>query len=130
MRQECDWVTDEVRNLSCKKKDAWIHLCNSRTPSTVDEYNHLCKMTKLAVDKARNAWWSARAEEAERRAAVAECLGRGGSLIRELRLLGKSVAKASSSTLHALDGTVLTSNDSKLHHWAEHFASVANCTSK
>ena len=50
------------------------------------------KMTKLAVDKARNAWWGARAEEAERRAAVAECLGRGGSLIRELQLLGKSVA--------------------------------------
>ena len=66
MRQECDWVTDEVRNLS-HKKDAWIRLCNNRTPSTVDEYNHLCKTTKLAADKARNAWWSARAEEAERR---------------------------------------------------------------
>ena len=82
MRQECDWMTDEVRNLSHKKKDAWIRLCNSRTPSIVDEYNHLCMMTKLAVDKAKNAWWGSRAEEAERRPAVAECLGRGGSLIR------------------------------------------------
>ena len=42
MRQECDWMTIEVRNLSRKKKDAWIRLCNSRTPSIVDEYNHLC----------------------------------------------------------------------------------------
>ena len=49
--------------------------------------------------------------------------------ILDQRLLGKSVAKASSLTLHALDGTVITSNDIKLHRWAEHFASVANCIS-
>ena len=110
MRQEPEWITDDVRNLSQKKMVAWIHLCNNRTSSLAEEYKRLCKMIKEAANKARNAWWNARAEEAERRAAVAECLGRGGSLIRELRLLSRSVAKASSTTLHALDGTALTSD--------------------
>ena len=53
MRQESDWVTDAVSNLS--QKDAWISLCNNRTSSSVEEYKHLFKMTKLAADQARNA---------------------------------------------------------------------------
>lgn len=129
-RQEVDWVTVEVRNLSSKKKDAWIHLCNNRNPHTITSYKRLCKLTKLAAGKARNSWWSARAEEAEKRAAIAESLGRGGSLVRELRLLGRGAAKASSSTLQAVDGTMLISNVNKLRRWAEHFASVTQCSSQ
>ena len=129
-RQEVDWMTDEVRNLSSKKKDAWIRLCNDRNPHNITSYKRLCKLTKLAADKARNSWWSACAEEAEKRAAITESLGRGGSLIRELRLLGRGAAKASSSTLQAVDGTVLTSDENKLCRWAEHFASVTQCSSQ
>ena len=123
-------MTDEVRNLSSKKKDAWICLCNNRNPHTIASYKRLCKLTKLAADKARNSWWSARAEEAKKRAAIAESLGRGGSLVRELRLLGRGAAKASSSSLQALDGTILTSDENKLRRWAEHFASVTQCSSQ
>ena len=129
-RQEDDWVTDEVRNLSKKKKEAWVHLCNNRTPHTIVLYKRLCKLTRVAADKARNSWWSARAEEAERHAAIAESLGCGGSLVRELRLAGRSASKASASILHAVDGTVLTSDESKLRRWAEHFKSVTQCSSQ
>ena len=54
-RQEVDWVTDEVRNLSSKKKDAWIRLCNNRNPHTITSYKQLCKLTKLAADKVRSS---------------------------------------------------------------------------
>ena len=129
-RQEDDWVTDEVRNLSKKKKEAWVHLCNNRTPHTIVLYKRLCKLTRVAADKARSSWWSARAEEAEKHAAIAESLGCGGSLVRELRLAGRSAPKASASILHAVDGTVLTSDESKLRRWAEHFTSVTQCSSQ
>ena len=49
---------------------------------------------------------------------------------QELRLAGRSTSKASASTLHAADGTVLTSDESKLCHWAEHFTSVTQCSSQ
>ena len=81
----------------------------------------------MAAEKARNAWWTARAVEAEKRAWVAEQLGHGGSLIKELRLLKKHFSKPSSSTLSALDGSLLTTDSSKLERWAEHFANIVNC---
>ena len=113
-----------------RKKEAWVCLCNNRTPHNIELYKRLCKLTRVAADKARNSWWSARAEEAERRALIAESLGRGGSLVRDLRLAGRSASKASASTLHAADGTVLTSDESKLRRWAEHFTSVTQCSSQ
>ena len=97
-----------------EEKEAWVCLCNNRNPQTIALHKQLCKLTRVAADKARNSWWSARAEEAERHAAIAESLGRGGSLVRELRLIGRSTSKASTSTLQAADGTVLTSDESKL----------------
>ena len=123
-------MMDEMRNLSQKNKEAWVRLCNNRTPHTIVLYKQLCKLTRVAADIAWNSWWSARAEEAERHAAIAESLGCGGSLVRELRLAGRSASKASASTLHAADGPVLTRDESKLRHWAEHFTSVTRCSSQ
>ena len=74
-------------------------------------------------------WWSARAEEAEKHAMLAEQLGRGGSLIKELRLLGKQVSKASVTPLMGRDGSTLIGDEEKLQRWAEHFSSVVNCES-
>ena len=65
--------------------------------------------------------------EAERQAHIAEQQGRGGSLIRELRLLKKKFSKPASSTLLAKDGTTLQSDSAKLNRWAEHFNEVVNC---
>ena len=125
-----DWITDEVCNLSRKKQEAWLRLKNAHsqdTPQLKTEYNHLKKLTKVAVEKARNSWWSKRAEEAEHRALVAEQQGRGGSLIKDLRLLQKKFSKPASSTLVAKDGTTLQSDEDKLNRWAEHFEEVVNC---
>ena len=56
----------------------------------------LCKLTRVAADKAQNLWWSARAEEAERHAAIAESLGHGAGLFSfELGLASRSASKAS-----------------------------------
>ena len=125
-----DWVTDEVRNLSRKKQEAWIRLKNA-PPQDISrlkrEYNHLKRLTKIAAEKARNLWWSERAAEAERRALIAEQQGRGGSLIRDLRLSKKKFSKPASSTLVAKDGTTLQRDGDKLNRWAEYFKEVANC---
>ena len=91
------------------------------------EYDHLRKLTKVAAEKARNAWWSERAAEAEHRTLVAEQQGRGGSLIRDLHLLGKKFSKPASSNLVAKDGRVLRSDGDKLNRWAENFQEVVNC---
>ena len=65
---DSDWITDEVRNLSRKKKEAWVHLRNA-PPQDISrlktEYNHLKKLTKVSAEKARNSWWSESAAEAE-----------------------------------------------------------------
>ena len=123
-------MTDEGRNLSEQKKETWVPLCNNRTLHTIVLYKQLCKLMRGAADKARKSWWNAHAEEAERHAAIAESLGCGGSLVRELRLAGRSASKASASTLHPVDGTVLTSDESKLRRWAEYFTSVTQCSSQ
>ena len=118
-----DWVTDELRNLSKKKSSAWLRYRNAAKQGYEVsrhrvEYKRYCSLTKVAAEKARNAWWTACAVEAEKRAWVAEQLGHGGSLIKELRLLKKHFSKPSSSTLSALDGSLLTTDSSKLERWA------------
>ena len=130
-KREAEWVTDELRNLSKKKRDAWLHLrdANSNTNLVDRKAEYLClkKLTKVAADKARNAWWSARAVEAERRAWVAEQTGRGGSLIKELRLLKYHFNKPRSTILYAKDGAPLSNDTDKINRWAEHFNEVVNC---
>ena len=75
-RVEADWMTDEVRNLSRKKRDAWLNLNGSGSHGNKElllgAYKKLKKQTEVATDKARNAWWSACAEEAEKCAILAE----------------------------------------------------------
>ena len=65
-----DWVTDELRNLSQKKSNAWLSYHNAakrgyEVKNHREEYKLFCKLTKEAAEKARNAWWTARAVEAE-----------------------------------------------------------------
>ena len=119
-----------MRNLSKKKQEAWVRLKNAPlqdTPHLQSEYNHLKKLTKVAAEKARNSWWSEHAVEAERLATVAEQQGRGGSLIKDLRLLQRKFSKPTSSTLVAKDGTSVQSDRDKLNCWAKHFEEVVNC---
>ena len=125
-----DWITDEVRNLSRKKKEAWAHLRNA-PPQDIShlktEYSHLKKLTKVSAEKARSSWWSESAAEAERQALAVEQQGKGGSLIRGF-VLQKKFSKPASSALVAKDGKTLQSSRDKLNRWAEHFTQeVVNC---
>ena len=60
-KKEADWITEEVRSLSRKKKEAWVRLWN--TPSSdsdqhsaaMAEYCRFTKLTKVTAEKARNA---------------------------------------------------------------------------
>ena len=132
-KKEVDWITDEVRSLSRKKKEAWLHLQDisptdtNRHPTALAEYRKFRKLTKVAAERARNAWWSARAVEAEKKAKMSQELGRGGSLIKDLRLLKRKISKPSSSYILAKDKSILSSDTDKLQRWAEHFAEVSSC---
>lgn len=83
---------------------------NVRHSTALAEYHRLRRLTKVAVDKARNARWSARAVEAETKAKISQQLGHGGSLIKELRLLKSQISKPSSSYLLGKDKTILSSD--------------------
>ena len=132
-RQEKEWVTEELRNLSRKKREAWQRMWQSDGPhpnntALRDQYKHYCKLTRDAAERARNKWWSDRAAEAEKRAQVAEREGQGGSLIKELRLLKSHFTKASAPSLLAKDGgSSVTSDEDKCKRWVEHFEEVFNC---
>ena len=78
------------------------------------------------AEKARNLWWSERAAEAEPRVNIPEQQDRGGSSIRELRLL-KKYFKPASSLLVVKNDTTLQSDSDKLNHWAEHFNEIVKC---
>ena len=93
------------------------------------EFKSVRQLTKKAAERARNSCWSSRVVEAERLAQRAERSGRGGSLTRELRLLGSSIPKASTSPLFSTKKTPLINDEEKLQRWSEHFASVVNSCS-
>ena len=67
------------------------------------------------------------AVEAESWALVDKLQGRGGSLIKDLHLLGKKFSKSASSNLVAKDDIILYSGGDKLICWAKHFQEMVNC---
>ena len=52
-------------------------------------YQQLKKLSRKCADKAREEWWEGKAEQAEKLCEAAVRLGRGGSLLKDLRLLQK-----------------------------------------
>ena len=73
----------------------------------------------------RNKWGSDRAVEAEKRAQIAKKEGRGGSMIKELRLLKNHFAKVSTpSVLTKDEASSVTSDEDKHKHCVEHFEGV------
>ena len=119
-QKEANWITDEVKNLSRKKKEAWLRLRDTSSSNddgrsiALAEYRRFRRLTKVAVEKARNAWWSAKAVEAENKAKLSQQLGHGGSLIKDLRLLKNQAFKPSPSNLLAKDRSILSSDTDNL----------------
>ena len=112
-------VTEELRNLARKKREVWQRLWQaggSHLDSALQsQYKQYCKLTKTAAERARNKWWRDRTVEAEKRAQIAEKEGRGGSMIKELRLLKNHFAKASTPSLLTKDGTSSVTSDEDKH---------------
>ena len=67
--------------------------------------------------------------EAEKKAWVAQQQGRGGSLIKDLRLLKKQASKPYPSYLLAKYNTIISSDTDKLQRWVEHFAEASKSCS-
>ena len=131
-KPESDWTTDEMREISEKKARAWMRLKKfPNDPNLKVEYQRLKALAKKTAESARNAWWESKAEEAVRMYEKAVKQGRGGSLLKELRLLQRSQGSSSNTVLRAADGKGrITSTKEKLERWRQHFEQVTNVVSE
>ena len=85
-----DWVTDEVHDVARRKQEAWIRWQKSPDNEDLGQgYQQLNKLSRKCADKAREEWWEGKVEQAEKLCEAAVRLGRGGSLLKDLRLLQK-----------------------------------------
>ena len=128
---EEDWVTDAVREASKQKREAWMRWQKFPGDDALRlHYHQLKAQSREVADKAREEWWERKAAHAERLYESAVRLGRGGSLLKDLRLLQQSQKLRAGSTLCAQDGTQLSSSGEKLERWREHFKQVSNISTQ
>ena len=103
----------------------WIKVPDNT--SLKESYQQLKLQSRRVADEAREAWWRAKAEEAECRHEIAVLQGRGGSMLKDLCLLKRSQKLRVDTALLAADGrTKLTGISEKLERWREHFSQVCN----
>ena len=91
-----DWVTVKVREASRMKQEAWMRWVKKPGDTLLKvRYQQLKVQSRKVADEAREAWWEAKAEEAEKLHEAAVRHGRGGSLLKDLRLAqwGRSVVR-------------------------------------
>ena len=131
-KEENDWVTEKVREVSRMKQEAWLRWVKKPGDTILKaQYQQLKTQSRKAADEAREAWWEAKAEEAERLHEAAVRHGRGGSLLKDLRLLQWGQKLRASTALLAADGrTKLTGTAEKLERWREHFDEVCNVSTE
>ena len=84
----------------------WV---KSPSKSTLEDYRGLKVLSWRCVDKAREDWWEAKVEEAERLHETAVRLGHGGSLPKDLKFLKSRQKIKADSMLLAQNGTELCS---------------------
>lgn len=114
-KEEGVWVTDEVREVSRKKQEAWMRYMKSAEIDTLkQEYQKWKVQSRKCKDKAREKWWEAKAEEAEKLHEAAVRLGRGGSLLKDLKLLCSRQKLKASTSLLSQDGIQLSSTVDKI----------------
>ena len=87
----------------------------------------LKSLTWKAAEMARNAWWENKAEEAEKKYEMSVKSGRGGSLLKDLRILQRSQTSKTNLILRAANGSdKMVSVEDKLERWRQHFEQVTN----
>ena len=93
---EKKWVTDEVKNLTKKKSLLHFQITQllqkgeSISSKLKNQYTTVKKETKNECRRALNKWWEEKTKKAEDTSEINMKLGRGGSLLKTLKLIGKS----------------------------------------
>ena len=131
-KDERDWVMEKVREASRIKQEAWMRWEKKPGDALLKvRYQHLKAQSRKVTDEAREAWWEAKAEEAEKLHEAAVRHGRGGSLLKDLRLIQWGQKIGSSTILLAKDGrSKLSSTVEKLEQWHQHFEEVCDVSTE
>ena len=88
-------------------------------------YNQAKALSKKTCRKAIDTWWEKKAEEAERLTEISTRQGRGGSILKILKLAKTSRLKTTTN-LRSEDGTsLIISSDKKLLRWKTYFEKYA-----
>ena len=89
-------MTEKVREASRMKQEAWMRWAKKPGDTLLKvQYQQLKVQSRKVADEAREAWREAKAEEAEKLYEAAVRHGRGGSLLKDLRLAqwGRSLVR-------------------------------------
>ena len=88
-------------------------------------YEELKSQTRKACRKAFDKWWKDKAEEADQLSEEFIKQGRGGSILKILKLNTKSKVK-DATIINSKDGTKSLNISDKLNRWKEHFSQILN----
>ena len=121
-------MTERVREVSRMKQEAWLKWAKKPDDTLLKtQYQQLKAQSRKAADEAREVWWEAKAEEAEKLHEAAVRHGRGGYLLRDLKLMQWRQKLRASTALPVADGkSKLSSTSEKLKRLKEHLDEVCN----
>ena len=129
--QEKQWLTDEIKKLSVEKTKHHLRIRSLKQKGhtipqgLISSYNNIKAQTKNACRNAIDHWWKVKAAEAERVTELSIKQGRGGSILKLLKLAKTSNIR-SSANLKFKDGKLLIcSSDEKINRWKEYFEDFA-----
>ena len=134
-KAEKSWVTENLKTLT-KKSDTHSQILQLR--QRVDsipiklrnQYNLLKKETKKECRRALNKWWDEKTKEAEKLAEINMKLGRGGSLLKSLKSIGRSRHIQYQSLLNSDGATKILTPTQKLERWHQYFLKLINVDTK
>ena len=95
-----------------------------------NQYNLLKKETKKECRRALNKWWDKKTKEAEKLAEINMKLGRGDSLLKSLKSIGRSRHIQYQSLLKSDGATNISTPKQKLQRWHQYFTKLINVDTK
>ena len=116
---ERDWVMEKVCEAPRMKQEAWMRWAKKPGDTLLKvRHQHLKAQSRKVADEVRETWWEAKTEEAEKLHEAAVRHGRGGSLLKDLRLIHWGQKLGSSTAVLATGGrSKLSSTVEKLERW-------------
>ena len=87
-----------------------------------NQYTTVKKKTKNECRRALNMWWEEKTKEAK----ISMKLGKGGSLLKTLKLIGKSRHNQHPLFINSDGSTKIVTTTQKLQRWHEHFMNLIN----